>query len=60
MKMPPFSVPFFYGTKSESFCFQSERLLYRRGPNGVEGETGKAEVAKLQDAGIGLTQCPGK
>ncbi len=27
---------------------------------GVEGETGKAEAAKLQDAGISPKQCPKK
>jgi len=27
---------------------------------GVEGGTGKAEAAKLPDAGISLKQCPGK
>ena len=29
-------------------------------PNAVKGGTGKAEGAKLQDAGISLKQCPGK
>ena len=45
---------------SEGFCLKSERLLYGREPNDVEGGTGKAEVAKLQDAGISLKQCPEK
>ncbi len=58
--MSPFSAPFSGASKSEGFCFQSERLLYRREPNGVEGGTGKAEAAKLPDAGISLKQCPGK
>jgi len=58
--MSPFSAPFSGASKSEGFCFQSERLLYRREPNGVEGGTGKAEAAKLPDARISLKQCPGK
>jgi hypothetical protein len=58
--MSPFSAPFSGAPKSEGFCFQSERLLYRREPNGVEGGTGKAEAVKLQDAGISLKQCPEK
>ena len=58
--MSPF-LPHFPGAPgSEGFCFQSERLLYGREPNGVEGGTGKAEAAKLQDAGISLKQCPEK
>jgi hypothetical protein len=60
MKMSPFSAPFSGAPKSEGCCFQSERLLYGREPNGVEGGTGKAEAAKLQDAGISLKQCPEK
>jgi hypothetical protein len=58
--MSPFSAPFSGAPKSEGFCFQSERLLYRREPNGGKGGTGKAEAAKLQDAGISTKQCPGK
>jgi hypothetical protein len=58
--MSPFSAPFFWGPRGEGFCFQSERLLYGREPNDVEGGTGKAEAAKLQDAGISLKQVPRK
>ena len=59
--MSPFSAPFFWGTqKREGFCFQGERLLYGRDPCGVKGGTGKAEAAKLPDAGISLKQCPEK
>jgi len=58
--MSPFSAPFSGAPKSEGFCFQSERLLYGREPISVEGGTGKAEAAKLQDAGISLKQCPEK
>ncbi len=50
--MSPFSAPFVWGTQRQGFCFQSERLLYGREPNDVEGGAGKAEAAKLQDAGI--------
>jgi len=43
--MSPFSTPFSGAPKSEGFCFQGERLLYRREPNAVvEGGTGKAEA----------------
>ena len=52
--MSPFSAPFSGAPRGEGFCFQGERLLYRREPNGVEGGTGKAEAAKLPDAGINL------
>jgi hypothetical protein len=58
--MSPLSAPFFWGTKSEGFCFKSERLLYGREPNGCKGGTGKAEAAKLPDAGISVKQCPEK
>src|SRR6266704_2790565 len=55
----PFSCPIFLGhPKASGFCFQSERLLYGREPNGVRDGTGKAEAAKLPDAGISLKQCP--
>jgi len=46
--------------KSEGCCFQSERLLYGREPNGVGGGTEKAEAVKLPDAGIGPKQWPKK
>jgi hypothetical protein len=58
--MSPFLPHFLGAPKSEGFCFQGERVLYGREPNGVEGGTGRAEVAKLPDAGISLKQCPGK
>jgi hypothetical protein len=67
MNMSPF-LPLFSGApKSEGFCFQSERLLYGRELDGssdlviaVRDGTGKAEAAKLPDAGISLKQCPEK
>src|SRR5258708_40339603 len=38
----PFSCPIFLGhPEARGFCFQSERLLYRREPNGVRAEPGK-------------------
>ena len=58
--MSPFSAPFSGAPKSEGFCFQSERLLYGREPNAVRDGTGKAEAAKLPDAGISLKQGPEK
>jgi hypothetical protein len=40
--MSPFSAPFSGAHKSEGCCFQSERLLYGREPNGVlRAEPGK-------------------
>ena len=39
---------------------QSERLFYGREPNAVEGGTGKAEAAKLPDAGIKPEAVPRK
>src|SRR5882757_2654847 len=44
MKMSPFSAPFFGRPRSEGFCFQSERLLYGREPNGVRAEPGKQKT----------------
>src|SRR6267142_451657 len=44
MKMSPFSAPFFGRPRSEGFCFQSERLLYGREPNGVRAEPGKKKT----------------
>jgi hypothetical protein len=58
--MSPFSAPFSGAPRSEGFCFQSEWPLYGREPNGVEGGTGKAEAAKLQDAGIRPEAVPRK
>ena len=53
-----FLAPFSRGhPKASGFCFQSERVLYGREPNAFEGGTGKAEAAKLQDAGISPKQC---
>ena len=55
----PFCCPIFLGyPKASGCCFQSERLLYGREPDAVEGGTGKAEAAKLPGAGIGPKQCP--
>ena len=42
--MSPFSAPFFWGTQSEGFCFQGERLLYGREPDGVRAEPGKQKL----------------
>src|SRR5712692_7029955 len=41
----PFSCPIFLGAhRASGFCFQSERLLYRREPNGVRAEPGKQKT----------------
>jgi hypothetical protein len=42
--MSPFSAPFSGAPGSEGFCFQSERLLYRREPDGVRAEPGKQKT----------------
>jgi hypothetical protein len=57
--MSPFSAPFSGAPKSEGCRFQSERLLYGRDLC-CSGGTGKAEAAKLPDAGTSLKQCPEK
>src|ERR1700719_4249050 len=49
----PFSCPIFLGHPEASGCFMG-------GTHRVNGGTGKAEDAKLQDAGIGPKQCLGK
>jgi hypothetical protein len=56
------SLPIFLGhPKARAAACKSEWLLYGREPNGwCKGGTGKAEAAKLQDAGISLKQCPEK
>jgi hypothetical protein len=58
--MSPFSASFSGAPKREGYCFQSERLLMGGNPMVCKGGTGKAEAAKLQDAGISLKQCPEK
>src|SRR5258708_14783263 len=41
----PFSCPIFLGhPEASGCCFQSERLLYRREPNGVRAEPGKQKA----------------
>jgi hypothetical protein len=45
--MSPFLPHFTEAQKSEGFCFQSERLLYRREPNGG-AEPGKQETVSCR------------
>jgi hypothetical protein len=56
--MSPFSAPFFGASKSEGCCFQSERLLYQREPDGVRAEPGKQKLgarrAPTQSAALRL------
>jgi hypothetical protein len=52
--MSPFSVPFFLGHPKASGCFMGGH------PMVCKGGTGKAEAAKLPDAGISLKQRPEK
>src|SRR5213075_3085651 len=60
MKFSPFSCPIFLGhPEARGRCSQGERVLYGRDLC-CSGGTGKAEAAKLQGAGIGPKQCPGK
>lgn len=51
--MSPFSAPFFWST-------QKRAAALWEGTQWCKGGTGKAEAAKLQDAGISLKQCPEK
>jgi hypothetical protein len=53
MKMSPFSAPFFWGTQKRAAALWEGTQWYK-------GGTGKAEAAKLPDAGISLKQCPEK
>ena len=60
MKMSPFSAPFFWGTQKRGLLLPKRATALWEGTQWGKGGTGKAEAAKLQDAGIGLKQCPEK
>ena len=59
--MSRFSAPFFWGTQKRGLLLPKRAAALWEGPMLVcKGGTGKAEVAKLSDAGISLKQCPEK
>jgi hypothetical protein len=58
--MSPFSTPFFWGTRKRRLLLPKRAAALWEGTQWGKGGTGKAEDAKLQDAGISLKQCPGK
>ena len=61
MIFSPFSCPIFLGhAKREAAAPKANGCFMGGNPMGVEGGTGKAEAAKLQDAGISPKQCPKK
>src|SRR6266436_9910605 len=60
MKMSPFSAPFSWGTQKRGLLLPKRAAALSEGTQWCKGGTGKAEAAKLPDAGISLEQCPGK
>jgi hypothetical protein len=58
--MSPFSAPFFWGTQKRGLLLPKRVAALWEGTQCCKGGTGKAEAAKLQDAGISLKQCPEK
>jgi hypothetical protein len=58
--MSPFSAPFFWGNQQRGLLLPKRVAALREGTQWCKGGTGKAEAAKLQDAGISPKQCPRK
>jgi hypothetical protein len=58
--MSPFSAPFFWGTQERGLLLPKRAAALWEGTRWGRGGTGKAEVAKLPDAGISPKRCPGK
>jgi hypothetical protein len=58
--MSPFSAPFFRGTQKRGLLLARRAAAFWEGTRWYKGGTGKAEAAKLPDAGISLKQCPEK
>jgi len=58
--MSPFSAPFSWHPEARASASKASGCFIGGNPMGVEGGTGKAEAAKLQDAGISPKQCPKK
>ena len=57
MKMSPFSAPFSGAPRSERLLLPRLAAALWEGTQCCKGGTGKAEDAKLLDAGIRLKQC---
>ncbi len=57
--MSPFSAPFSWGTRKRRLLLPRRAAALSEGTQWGMGGTGKAEDAKLLDAGISLKQCPG-
>src|SRR5712671_8168245 len=58
--MSPFSAPFFWGTQKRGVLLPKRVAALWEGTQWCKGGTGKAEDAKLPDAGISLKQWPKK
>jgi hypothetical protein len=58
--MSPFSAPFSWGTRKRRLLLPKRAAALWEGTQWGKGGTGKAEDAKLPDAGISLKHCPGK
>src|SRR5882762_11097595 len=58
MKMSPFSAPFSWGTQKRRLLLPKQAAALWEGTQWCKGGTGKAEDAKLPDAGISPKQCP--
>ena len=54
--MSPFSAPFFWGAQRRGLLLPKRAAALWEGTQRCEGGTGKAEAAKLPDAGISLKQ----
>jgi len=54
--MSPFSAPFFWGTQKRGLLLPKRVAALWEGTQWCKGGTGKAEDAKLPDAGISLKQ----
>jgi hypothetical protein len=60
MKMSPFLPHFLGHPKARAAASKASGCFMGGNPMVCKGGTGKAEAAKLQDAGISLKQCPEK
>jgi hypothetical protein len=58
--MSPFSAPFFWGTQKRGPLLPERVAALWEGTQWRKGGTGKAEAAKLPDAGISPKQWPKK
>src|SRR6267154_1053375 len=58
--MSPFSAPFSWAPRSEWLLLPKRAAALSEGTQWGKGGTGKAEAAKLQDAGISPKQWPKK